>query len=194
MSIEIQTIGFADLIARMSRAAGDADLASVIAVNHAADKGRTMAAEQMNEEIDFPKGYLNRERLSVTRATRGNVEAVVRGRDRPTMLAHFSRQKARLGRQRGVSVEVKPGRTQRLDSAFFMKLRNDNLGLVVRVKKGESLRHSRGAKEIGGGLWLLYGPSVNQVFAGVAGDIVDDVALVARDEFVRQYRRLNNGR
>lgn len=197
MSIEIETVGFDDLVARLSRVQGDADLAAVLAVNYGATKGRTMAAEQIGEEVNYPSGYLNKDRLTVTkRARKGDAEAIIRGRDRPTMLSRFSRSRVRFGRQnRGnVRVEVKPGRTQQLDNAFFMRLRNDNLGLVVRVKKGESLRHSRGAKPIGDGLWLLYGPSVNQVFQGVAHDIVDEVGVLTRDEFLRQFRRLNNGR
>ena len=200
MSIEIETIGFADLIKRFSRIEGDADLAAVLAVNHGAAKARTMGAEQIYEEINYPRGYLNKDRLTVAqRARKGDMQAVVRGRDRPTLLSRFSRGRVKFGRQQrgNVRVEVKPGRTQQLDNAFFMRLRNDNLGLVVRVKKGETLRHSRGAKPIGGpgsGLWLLYGPSVNQAFQGVARDIVEEVGEITRDEFQRQFRRLNNGR
>jgi hypothetical protein len=196
IGIDIETLGFADLMKRVSRIEGDVDLASVLAVNRAARDGRVLAAEQIGEEVNYPAGYLNKGRLKITKyATKSDVEAIIQGRDRPTMLSRFSRTRPRFGRQHGgVRVEVKPGRTQQLDNAFFMRLRNDNIGLVVRTKKGESLRHSRGAKKLSDGLYLLYGPSVNQAFRGVASDIAPEVTAISRDEFLRQFRRLNNGR
>lgn len=197
MSLEIETKGFADLMRQVSRIAGDADEAAVLAVNRGARDGRVLAARRMTENVNFPRGYLNDERLKITRyANRGSKdpEAVIRGRDRPTSLARFATTKPRFGRQKGVRVRVSPTNDQQMDSAFFLRLNNSNIGLAVRVKPGQSLRNSRGAKDIGNGLFLLYGPSVDQVFRGIAEDISDDITLIMRAEFLRQFARLNDGR
>lgn len=192
--IEVEAGGLLDLIRQLSRVEGDIDEAAMLAVNTAARDGRVLGAEQIGEEINYPKGYLNKDRLSVSkRATKRDPEAIIRGRDRSTMLARFATTKPRFGRQKGVTVRVNPAREVVLDRGFFMKLRNNNIGLAVRLAPGQRLRNSTAAKDLGNGVYLLYGPSVNQAFQGVAADIAPNVTSIARNEFLRQYRRLHNG-
>lgn len=70
---------------------------------------------------------------------------------------------------------------------------NSNIGLAVRLKRGDTIRNKRQAVPVGGGLYLLYGPSVGQVFAAVAADIGPQVSDKLSDEFIRQFERLDNG-
>jgi hypothetical protein len=42
-------------------------------------------------------------------------------------------------------------------------------------------------------VYLLYGPSVDQVFRLVADDRADDLAEMVENQFYRQFARLTNG-
>lgn len=205
MTVEIETRGLDAAIARVARLPGDVDEAARLAVNDSARLAQRLGSKQILDEINYPRSYLRGEnsRLAVTRYARGNdLEAEVRGRDRPTSLARFAQGAIRFGRNQAVRVKVATGgASKRLKRGFFMKLRrgasfdgeNANVGIAVRVGKGETLRHSSAAQDIGNGVFLLYGPSVDQAFQGVAQDIVDPVSDNLENEFIRQFKRLSNG-
>jgi hypothetical protein len=203
--VEIETRGLDAAIARVSRMPGDVDEAARLAVNDSARLAVRLGSKQILEEINYPKSYLrgDNSRLSVTRFARGTeLEAEVRGRDRPTSLARFAQGAVRFGRNQAIRVKVAAGgASKQLKRAFYMKLRrgnsldgeNANVGLAVRVGKGETLRHSSAAHDLGNGVFLLYGPSVDQAFQGVAHDILNPVSDNLETEFIRQFERLNNG-
>lgn len=174
------------------------------AVNRATAKGRTTAQRQMETEVAFPGGYLNAGagRLAVTRQSNpSSLEAVITGKGRSTSLARFSRGSPGPG-QNGVVVQVAPGKTQRLKRAFLIRLKSgqsetrNNLGLAVRLPVGRKPSAAYRPKElgVGSGLWLLYGPSVDQVLksmvdgragrAPLRGKILRDL----EDEFFRQVK------
>lgn len=196
MAVEIETRGLEEMSAFFRAQPEVAERAAQLAINDSARFAQRVGAKQILDEINYPKSYLRGEdnRLSITQfATRGNLEAVVAGRDRATSLARFSSTKVKFGRQHGVRVQVKAkGAARDLPNGFFMQLRNGNVGLAVRVRKGERLRKSRAAVDMGNGVFLLYGPSVDQAFQGVAADVVDSVSDNAAEQFVRQYERLSS--
>ncbi len=194
MKIDIETTGLDRLVQRMKDTPERANKAAQLAVNDAARFGEAAASRQMRDEVKFTRGYLKQEgRFGVRRfASKNNLEAVISGRDRGTSLARFRKTAIRFGRQAGVKIKVSASKAaKKLDSAFFMRLNNDNVGLAVRVKTGSTLHNSRGAVELGKGLYLLYGPSVNQVFQGVAADVVDDIGDKAQKRFDHHYQRLD---
>lgn len=170
--------------------------AATLAVNQvAARDGLSLAKREMRAQIDFPNGYLEQGRLGVTRkATTVSIEAVITGRDRPTSLARFAAgQTPENTRGRGVRVRVKKGRTKLLRGAFMVRLKNGNLGVAVRLKPGERLENSQAAKRLSDNVYLLYGPSVEQVFAGVADDALPDINRMLSNQFLRQFARLSRG-
>lgn len=184
--------------------------AAQIAVNDTARKGRTMMAEQVRREINFPRDYVSPSngRLQVKRfASRSNLEATISARTRPTSLARFSLGGApasAAARRAGVRVEVEPGAVKRLPGAFLIKLRagtasldtKSNLGLAVRTTNGRP-PPGYAPKKISDNLWLLYGPSVSQVLysqrnnGGVATDLSPKIAEQLEQEFWRQKERLS---
>ncbi len=172
--------------------------AAVLAINDTVTRqGMTLIKKDMRDQVNFPDGYLEGDRLKVSRlATKGRLEAVIRGRDRPTSLARFAPgQTPQNTRNQGVRVRVKRGKTQHLRRAFLVKLNNgQSLGLAVRLKPGETLRESHAAKELSNNVWLLYGPSVDQVLAGVADDRAEDIIDFVNERFLHQFNRLSNGR
>lgn len=161
------------------------------AVNTTARRYRTASAKAMQEQINFAARYLSGStgRLRVSQfADSSNLEAVITGRDRPTALARFaSDRNPRVARKRGgVRVAVSPGGSVFMEGAFLMSLRNGNLGLAVRTKDGKKPRNAYRPKQIRGtNIWLLYGPSVDQVFRGVAGDVQPEAADFLEREFLR---------
>lgn len=166
--------------------------AARLAVNKATDRGRALGARKIREQVAFPARYLSGEngRLRVSRkATDKRLEGAITGQDRPTSLARFSRDRdpAATRRKGGVTVTVAPGHTKFMKGAFLMRLRNGNLGLAVRLKPGESIRNKSAVRKVGKGLYLLYGPGVDQVFRTVAQE---DVAPYSADYLEQEFLRL----
>lgn len=171
-----------------------------IALNDVATgEGLTALKQDINEEVNYPAGYLNqKERLYVRRkALNSRLEVIIAGRDRPTSLARFM---LNFVRGKGVNVQIKRGgRVTDFKRAFPIRLRagatqtNDsfNLGLAIRVKPGERVKgkHLQAVK-LFQDVYLLYGPSVAQVFGQVAEDDTPLVIDMVDTEFTRQFSRL----
>jgi hypothetical protein len=117
-------------------------------------------------------------------------------------LARFAQNQSFDGARRtgGVRVRVRGAGTF-MKGAFFVKLRRGgdtadgfNVGLALRLKPGQTLRGRKkgGASvRLAPDLYLLYGPSVDQVFRDVA--VAESPAIKADlgREFLRQWVRLN---
>lgn len=172
--------------------------AAAISINDVVQRqGLTTIKKNMRSQVSFPSGYLEGGgRLSVKRkASRRSLEAVIAGRDRPTSLARFaSGQTPENTRGRGVRVQIKPGHTTLLKKAFVVNLKNGNRGVAVRVGPGQRLEGSSGAKRLANDLYLLYGPSVEQVFAGVADDVTPYMLNEVSRRFTYQVTRLLRAR
>ncbi len=160
-------------------------------------KGLPRFRRAIGEQIAFPGGYLNRERLGITKkATTTDLSVAVTARFRPTSLARFASGQTVEGSRRTqqVRVRVKRGRSSTIQGAFLVRLRGAadgfNVGLAIRLKAGERLRGSQAARRLDNNVYLLYGPSVDQVFRTVAVEETDAVLLDLEVEFRRQFVRL----
>lgn len=172
-----------------------AEKAASLAINQVADRdGLSLIRRDAESQVAFPKGYLSRgDRLGVTKKARpGDLSAIIRGRDRATSLARFAAgQTPANTRKGGVRVEITPGKTRLLRKAFLVNLRNGNIGLAIRSKS--PLRNSDKAQRLGNNLYLLYGPSVDQVVKGVYVDRSEELATMVANQFFRQFTRLARG-
>jgi len=170
------------------------------ALNKAIDRARTHAAAEMRSQVDFPARYLTGAdgRLRITKRAVGNdLEAIIVGRHRPTSLARFLKGNPtakQVRRRGGASVQVKPGMATFMKGTFLVRLRagnqltdtKHNLGLAIRLKPGESLRNKKQqGVQLGNNVYLLYGPSVDQVFRTVAGDMTPEAIRFFESEFNR---------
>jgi hypothetical protein len=176
--------------------------AARLAINQTVDrKVIPLSREEMLAQIAFPKGYLNDQRFSASkRATSADLEAIVTARGRPTSLARFLVGAPVPGkRQTGVTVRVKPGESRVMKSAFVVTLKagnllnaeNGNVGIVLRTKDGQGVHSKKEqARPFGKNLYLLYGPSVEQVFRDVSDKVTQPVLDYLGDEFLRQFSRL----
>lgn len=187
-------------LADFEEMSADIRFKAVQTLNTVARDTRAGAAKRIREQVNFPSNYLNpaAKRLYVSKqARRNSLEAVVTARGRPTMLARFVTGSTAL-HQKGVTVEVGKGKTRFLKRAFLMRLpagagpvdTKSNLALAVRLGKGEKLENKKSVVMMKRGLYILYGPSVNQVFLsnddkGVAADMTPEILDDMEAEFLR---------
>ena len=179
-------------------------LAAVRAINKIARDARAQAAKMIRNEVNLPARYVSPSegRLAVTKQANGsNLEARITARGRATSLAQFVTGSAKPNVQ-GVHIEVAPGKARFLRRAFLIRLPQGNnpvtdtkfnLGLAVRLKPGDTLRNKITARRVEKGLYLLYGPSVSQVFRandgdGIANEMTPGLEAKLRDEFLRLLR------
>lgn len=197
MSVDIIARGLSDMQQYFDNFPTIAAEAAAMAINEVSSGvGLTAIRRDMRSEIEFPPGYIEGERLKLyKRATPTSLEAIIRGRDRPTSLARFAAgQTPSNTRGRPLSVRVKRGHVRNLQRAFMVNLKNGNVGIAVRLKEGEELEKTDGAIRLANNVYLLYGPSVEQVFRGVATDNTPFIADNVRRRFVHHFsRRVRRG-
>jgi hypothetical protein len=204
MTVGVDVFALDDAIDYFTRVPEVSARAARLALNGVAKRGgMRLARDAILDQIAFPKDYLTGDRLAVTQfATEKSLETVISARKRATSLARFAQgqpigSKAKLG----VRVTVGKGNATVLRDAWLVRLRkgasmsedNYNVGLAVRLKPGERLSNKVSAHKswlIPNAVALLYGPSVDQVFRDVAGDIAKPVADLVAAEFFRQFDRL----
>lgn len=167
-----------------------------MAINATARRYRTEASRLIRDEVAFPARYLDSRtdgRLRVRQtATAARLEAAIEGRFEPTSLTRFVRGAVTHGRK-APKLRVNPGRTTQIPNSFIMNLRNGNKGLAIRLKPGETIQNKRRMVSFSrkdANLYLLYGPSVDQVFRSVASDVAPDAASFLEQEFIRLTENL----
>lgn len=195
---EVVTIEGLKALLALKNLPASIEQAAVRAINKTTERTRVDAARRMQLQVNFGAGYLSpgAGRLRVEKqANRGNLEGNILGQDRPTSLARFVKNpNAKKGED--LFVQVAPASVRRLKKAFLVKLRagpggtetQRNLGLAIRLPVGQRPRRAEkgGAKQIAPGLWLLYGPSVGQVFNLTR----KDVEPAALDFLEAEFNRL----
>jgi len=156
----------------------------------------------VKKQANFPSGYVNDDRLGITRrATDSNLSVAVTARFRPTSLARFAPGQSFEGARRTRQVRVRVrSKSVTIKRAFFVRLRRGgdtsdgfNLGLAIRLRPGERLKGRRdggSSVRLADNLYLLYGPSIDQIFRTVAVSEAEDVLDDLETEFVRQFVRL----
>lgn len=209
MTIDTELIGLEDAQEFFRSTPALFKRAARLAINQVVSRsGMKLLANEMYDQIAFPRNYLKGDRLRVSQyAKESNLEAVIIARKRATSLARFAAPGTPLGTTPGmassVKVSVKNGHSTRLRNAWLIRLRKGksltedqyNVGLAIRVREGDSIT----GKFSGHQAWLnqehtvalLYGPSVDQVFRDVADHSGARILDMVGDEFFRQYERLS---
>lgn len=195
MTISIKRDFLADVREFYEAIPAVAEQAAALALNQVSEReSLPMIRRDMRSQINFPTGYLEQGgRLGISRkARRSSLEVVITGRDRPTSLARFAPgQTPQNTRNKGVTVSVKRGRVTRLGRAFLVNLKNGNIGLATRDRA--LIGRAYKPPQLAPGLFLLYAPSVEQVFGGVADDALPEIGNQLSREFLRQFARLSRG-
>jgi hypothetical protein len=175
-------------------------------INGAVKFGYAESSRQIRAEVNFTQDYIGSveqgNRLAVTQyATNTNLEGTITAKQRAVSLARFADNRT-LGGKAGVTVKVKAGGSARLlATAFLIKLQagnaavtqdNFNIGLAIRLKPGQTLGNKTTAVPYSKGdpnLYLLYGPSVDQVFNDVRDKVTPAISGFMETEFYRQFER-----
>lgn len=211
---DIEISGLADFDRLLKRLGAGTIVAARQSINEATRYGRTLGSAEIRKQVRLKKSYVegrsgnNAARLAVTKQARDtDLEGVITARDRPTSLARFRvgqfLPRTRGSRRRAVRVQVKAsGGVQTMPNAFYIRLRrgsaavtddNFNEGIAVRLKPGERIPNKRLMSSMGGGLYVLYGPSVGQVYRSVAPRSADAVADQLANRFVHNMQRFFRG-
>lgn len=205
MSYYIDTDGIKQFDTLLQNLGAAVEPAAADALNDGAVLARKLGSVEIRRRINFKSDYLDGGRLVVRRRAKPNdLEAVVTGRDRPTSLARFSQGTPTFGRQRRAPrVRVRAtGAARPIRDGFYMRLRrgnsiirdeNANIGLAVRLKEGERVKNKNEMVPIGGDLYLLYGPSVGQVYRTVAEKTTDEVSAQVAQRFAHHLGRRIDG-
>ena len=200
MTYFIEARGLAEFDALLKSLGEAVAPAAASAINDTAAYARTLGSKKIRQRFNFKAGYLSG-RLGVTRrASTGELEATVTGRDRPTSLARFAQGAPSFGKQRTApKVRVSTsGGGQAIRNGFFMRLRkgssavsseNSNVGIAVRLAEGERVRNKRQMVPISNNLYLLYGPSVGQIYRTEAEKTVDEVSAHLAGRFSHYLQR-----
>lgn len=206
MTARITAVNLLDIDEFLSAQPAATRTAARIAINSVtARKAVPRMRKAMREEVNFPKGYLeDPDRFGQTKkATDADLTASITARFRPTSLARFSSDSQEGARRTsGVRVKVNTsGGGKRIEGAFFVRLRRGgdtvdgfNTGLAIRLKPGQTIRgRKKGSQgiQLAPDLYLLYGPSVDQVFRQVSVAESPAVGDELQREFIRQYVRLS---
>lgn len=175
------------------------------ALNKTGPHTRTQMDRKIRDQVAFPASYLrpsNKRLVVAKKATKAKLETVIEGRGRPTSLARFikgggARFKARKNKpESGIPIEVKPGSVQGIKRAWVVSLPgapdSNNLGLAVRTPSGQRPKGAYAPKKLDNNVWLLYGPSVDQVLYSVRnnGGVIEEIYGPTLDYLSKEYDRL----
>jgi hypothetical protein len=154
----------------------------------------------ITDQVNFPAGYVNDDRLGVTRrSTPNSLEAHVVGRQRPTSLARFA-SGGSVGGKGGVTVNIsKKGGSSMMRNAFLVNLKagdreDGNIGLAIRLAPGMTLNKKDTSRMVrfDTNVVLLYGPSIDQVLRNsVVESETPGVVTQITTEFYRQFARMS---
>ncbi len=171
-----------------------------MAVNKIALQARAEMARRALQDINLPAQYVQpgSKRLYISqKASAASLAAIITAKRRPMSLARFVVGPSSTGK--GLRVMVKQGSPQDLERAFLIRLRSGraltdtqyNMGLAIRLPKGQTPSATSAAKEIAPGLYLLYGPSLAQLLENRAGTgIGADLAPDLEADLMREFSRL----
>ena len=187
-------------VAEQLRDLGDAaGRISADVVNDTVDFAFDRSKELILDDVMFPSGYLelgNNFQIK-QRATESKPVASITARHRATSLARFVVGSPQPYARGGVKIRIRRGGATHMRNAWVTGLNKGNRGVATRVRPGGTIpgrkKGTRGLpvlrKDERGTTYLLYGPSVNQVFEDVSGDVKPEVAEYMSDQFFRRYKR-----
>ncbi|APX94295.1 hypothetical protein BWR19_15885 [Halomonas sp. 1513] len=131
------------------------------AINHTLSVTKTEAGVEIRKQVKLKAGYV-RERLNIRKATVSNPMGRLETPSRGVLLTRYDNRKYARG---GIGVQVKPsGGKKRMPGAFYITFANGVQAIAIRTKHGPGLGRS-------GGLQILHGPSVSQVYTDVKDDL-----------------------
>lgn len=192
--VKVDEAAIADAVSLFEFVGGNSTDAVRIAINKAAPQVRTKASAAIRTQVRLKAGYV-RDRLTIRRATRQNLNGAIRTPSRGLLLSKFSTDTRITSDKvswlippdepaRGIRVKVKPeGPIKPLsDDHFYMVLPKSRALAIVRRRETPGPR--------GGKIKVLYGPSLSQVFNTVRDDVLPEAADIYQSQLLDAMRFL----
>lgn len=184
MSLDITIEGFPDI--DLGQVEQSVRYAAMVSINKTGRWAESSLRKSAYQDVNFPSGYLD-SRLNYKETSMSFLEGKVVGRDNPTSLARFA-----SGSNFNLTISVSPGVTKKSKKMFIVNLRNGNKGLLIKLKDGEELKnvkYEKAARKFSKArkdrnLYLLYGPSVDQV---MRINITDDFEQKLGDKLAENF-------
>ncbi|NQE47990.1 phage tail protein [Herbaspirillum rubrisubalbicans] len=107
-------------------ASGVRDKATTRAINKVAAQGKTAAAREIKDQYQISSRVISKS-ISIRRAARGSLQAVVTAEGRPLPMIAFNARQSKTG----VTVRIK-GRTITVPHAFIRTMRSGHRGVFAR--------------------------------------------------------------
>jgi len=167
-----------------------ANLAAQLSINDTVRWARTRLKVGMQQQVNLTESAFGKKHFFISQlASRDNLQATLSAGRQGYSLSRFSVGKP-VARARGIKLRIKAGGASvTVKRGFFIAAPNGALGLAVRTSN-EGLRNSRAARRIGKNLYLLFGPSPDQLMRRMAPESVPDVGRHVGAEYSRQLNRL----
>jgi hypothetical protein len=217
VNFTVRTTGIKDFEKYLSEQPDRTKKAAQLAINDTVRKTYARSKQDIMRQVNLSSSYLDgsgigEPRLRIAQfASENDLSGSIQARTRPTSLSRFDVQQmyapAKKGgrKKAGVSVNVS-GIRRKIPKAFLVNLRagnqdGGNVGVAIRVPPGQGVLGRRykgvpfGGKKAGNNdVYLLYGPSVQQVFDDVAPKQIPWAQSYLQRQFTRQYARLTDAR
>ena len=137
-----------------------ADKAVVRAINKVADQVKVQASREIRDAGYNLKAAVIKKGISLIRASKGQIRAIVRASGRPVPLINYGARQTRAG----VTVQVKAGR-KLLKGAFIATMPSGHTGVFERVGRGhKKVMHGSHIQWRGLPIRELFGPSIPSAF------------------------------
>lgn len=198
MSVEVEMRGLDSLQSYFNTARERAERVEPMAIRDASRYARSESSRRIRSQVNFSVSYLNADGRLELAYHDGGKSSTLTGRHRATSLANrvFNKTVPQFGRPpKGFKIKVRVAKSGtgytfgKENPAFFLRLRNGNVGLAVRTPNGQA--PSAGAKPIfGGEAHLLYGPSIGQIAYDVFPEIAPETAGRLADAYLRHFERM----
>jgi hypothetical protein len=184
--------GLENALARFPVAAKQA---AVLAVNDTVDWSKTQIKAGIKQQVNLPEDSITPARFGIRqRATSGRLEAVLSASNAPLGLIRFVTS-ARVRGAKNIRVRIKPrGKEQVLDKAFLIPTPGAPGAFALAIRAPGGLSKSRAARRIPGtDIYILSGPSPNQLLGNLAPALVPQIETRLSREWQRQFARLVRG-
>ena len=183
-------------LARLDLSIDQVKTATFRAINKVATSGRASASKEIRSTGYGIKAAAVKKAISISKATKADLNAIVRAKGRPIPLIAYGARKT----QAGVSVNVLHGR-KIIRGAFIATMPSGHRGVFVRVdsaagralggsnRKGAHITRGRYRSQDRHGLPIdeLFGPSIPAAFKSTA--VMDAVTATMRQRFPTVLRQ-----
>ena len=193
--IVISSTGIRGLEEAIRRQPEMAKQAAKFAVNDTIEWAKTRIKTGIEQQVAVPKDSITPARFGITRrATSQELEARLSASNQGLGLIRFVTSQ-RIARAKAPTVRVKPGGAAvKLERAFLIPTPKAPGSFALAVRAPGGLAKSRAARRIpGSDVYILSGPSPNQLLANIAPALLPTIQTRLQQEYARQFERLTRG-